>query len=130
MIEQTALVVSKWDYHAPADPNITESLILENTILDVMKKTAATKKGIACRFSTYFTLDKKDILEFVAENTYVIDFDEVIAEKDLFSMIRNTYKQVKETFDVRKLGTILQERSLNALDESKIDINAILPMVI
>jgi hypothetical protein len=129
MIEQTALVVSKWNYSPPKDLTEGNYPIIENTLLDVMRKTAPTKKGIACRFTAYFTIENIDVLEYVAENTYVIDFEEVIDERELLSMIRNTYNLFKEKFDVRKLGTVLQDKSLLALEESKINLDAILPLL-
>ncbi len=129
MIEQTALVVTQWEYNEPiAFPS--NAAISENTLLDVMKKRAPTKKGIACRFSSYFTIDNKDILTYVADNSYVIDLDEVIDEKELLSMIRNTYNQFKERFDMRKLGTVLQDITLKPLEENKIYVESILPMLV
>ncbi|MEO7263609.1 MAG: hypothetical protein ABIW38_01795 [Ferruginibacter sp.] len=129
MIEQTALVVTEWKYYGPDDfPD--DAAISENTLLDVMKKRAPTKKGIACRFSTYFSLNNKDILTYVADNSYVIDLDDVIDKKELLSMIRNTYNEFKERFDLRKLGTVLQDITLKPLEENKIHFESILPMLV
>jgi len=52
MIEQTDLIVTKWIYKLPsqlieeAEENLASSISF-----DVMKKRAADKKGIACRFT-------------------------------------------------------------------------------
>ena len=46
MIEQTPLVISEWNYHEPDPPG--EDVKFSTTIsLDVMKKRAGIKKGIA-----------------------------------------------------------------------------------
>jgi hypothetical protein len=44
-------------------------------------------------------------------------------------MIRNSYAKFKEKFDLRKLGTVLHDKSLTLLDESNIDLDAILPLL-
>ena len=95
-----------------------------------MKKRAPTKKGIACKFTCRFFSEGETILEYVGEDSYVIDFEEVIDKNELLKMIRNSYSKFKEKFDLRKMGTALQNRSLKALDETSIDIDAILPLLI
>ena len=94
-----------------------------------MKKRAATKKGIACRFSCRFVIENETILEYVAEDSYVIDLADKIDKNELLTMIRNSYSKFKEKFDLRKLGTVLQDKSIGALDETKIDLDAILPLL-
>jgi hypothetical protein len=94
-----------------------------------MKKQAPTKKGIACRFSCKFVLENETILEYVASDSYVIDLTDIIDQKELVTMIRNSYSKFKEKFDMRKLGTILQDTSLRALDVTNVDFDAILPLV-
>jgi hypothetical protein len=66
----------------------------------------------------------------VGEDSYVIDFDEVIDEHELLTMIRNSFSKFKDKFDFRKLATVLQNSSLNPLDESMINIAAILPLLV
>ena len=44
-------------------------------------------------------------------------------------MIRNSYSKFKEKFDFRKSGTVLQHKSEIALDETEIDLDAILPLL-
>lgn len=63
------------------------------------------------------------------EDSYVIDLADIIDKNELLTMIRNSNSKVKENFDLRKLGTVLQNKSLIALNESGIDLNAILPML-
>ncbi len=129
MIEQTELQVSKWDYVLPKDFNPSEGTIREHTKLDVMRKRAATKKGLACKFTSFFTIGNITILEYSAEHSYVIDLDEVIDRSELVSMIKNTHSQFSERFDLRKLGTALQDSSIREFEEDKYDINEILPLL-
>lgn len=129
MIEQTELVVTKWHYHPPVNSNEDGKKISNFTSLDVMKKRAGTKKGIACRFSCRFFIENETILEYVAEDSYVIDLADKIDKNELLTMIRNSYSKFKEKFDLRKFGTVLLNKSLSALDETKIDLAAILPLL-
>lgn len=126
MIEQTELIVSKWDYTPPVKPIEEEEKLTSFISFDVMKKRAATKKGIACRFSCRFDYDDENILEYVGEDSYVIDFEEVIDKNELHTMIRNTYSKFKEKFDLRKLGTVLQNKTLIGIDETKYDLDPVL----
>ena len=130
MIEQTELVVTEWHYHEPVITSKKEEKISQLISLDVMKKRAPTKKGIACKFTCRFFSEGETILEYVGEDSYVIDFEEVIDKNELLKMIRNSYSKFKEKFDLRKMSTALQNRSLKALDETSIDIDAILPLLI
>jgi len=45
-------------------------------------------------------------------------------------MIRNSFSKFNEKFELRKLGTLLQNKTLTAVDKSKIDLDAILPLLI
>lgn len=126
MIEQTELIVSKWNYTPPLKPIEEEEKLTSFISFDVMKKRAATKKGIACRFSCRFDYDDENILEYVGEDSYVIDFEDVIDKNELHSMIRNTYSKFKEKFDLRKLGTILQNKTLIGIDETRYDLDPVL----
>ncbi len=130
MIEQTEMMVTTWQYHPPAKPITAESRIVSAIGLDVMRKRASTKKGIACRFTCHFKIDDERVLEYVGENSYVIDFEEVIDQQELLRMIRNAYSNFKEKFDFRKLGTVLADKTMSPLNESEIDIDLILPMLI
>ena len=130
MIEQTELIVTEWHYYPPERAIDEKEFIDELTFLDVQKKRAPTKKGIAFRFSCRFTFENKIILNYVGEDSYVIDFDEVIDEHELLTMVRNSFSKFKDKFDFRKLATILQNRSLRPLDESMIDIASMLPLLV
>ena len=130
MIEQTNLIVTEWHYYPPGRVIDEKEFIDELTILDVQKKRASTKKGIAFRFSCRFTFENKLILNYVGEDSYVIDFDEVIDEKELLTMVRNSFSKFKDKFDFRKLPTVLQNRSLRPLDESMINIASMLPLLV
>ena len=129
MIEQTELIVTEWHYRPPVNSMETGEKISNFISLDIMKKRAGTKKGIACRFSCLFVIENETILEYVAENSYVIDMVDIIDKNELLKMIRNSYSQFKEKFDLRKSGTMLQNKSLKALDETEIDLDAILPLL-
>ncbi|MDP4283366.1 MAG: hypothetical protein Q8891_03010 [Bacteroidota bacterium] len=129
MIEQTELVVTEWNYNPPSIP-IEEPWKISNFItLDVMKKRASTKKGIACRFSCRFVFEQETILEYVAEDSYVIDLADIIDKNELLNMVRNSYSKFRDKFDLRKLGTILSDKSLRTLEENKIDLDAMLPLL-
>ena len=129
MIEQTPLVVTEWHYHPPVNA-VEDGKPISNLIsLEVMRKRVSTKKGIACRFTCRFITDDETILEYIAEDSYVIDLADIIDRNELMTMIRNSYSKFKEKFDLRKIGTVLQNRSLIALDESGINIDEILPML-
>jgi hypothetical protein len=126
MIEQTALIVSKWHYNPPVNDIEEEGKLTSFISLDVMKKRTATKKGIACRFTCEFVFEKQTILEYMGEDSYVIDLADVIDKKELQTMISNSYNKFKEKFDFRKLGTVLQDKSMLAFDEKKYDLDPIL----
>ena len=128
MIEQTELVVNVWEYNPPSQLIPTEQLSSTVT-LDVMKKRAAGKKGIACRFTCHFTFEGQTILQYVAGDTYVIDLADVIDMKELHTMIDNSYTKFKETFDIRKLGTVLQHKKLLPFDEKRYDLVPLLELL-
>ena len=130
MIEQTELIVTEWHYYPPGRAIDEKEFISELTTLDVQKKRAPTKKGIAFRFSCRFTFENKLILNYVGEDSYVIDFHEVIDEHELLTMVRNSFSKFKDRFDFRKLATVLQTRSLRPLDESMINIASMLPLLV
>lgn len=130
MIEQTEMEVSNWHYHPPTKPITEESKIKSVTNFDVMKKRASTKKGIACRFTCIFRIDGEFVLEYVGENSYVIDFEDVIDKTELLKMIRNAFAKYNEKFDFRKLGTVLSSTTLSPLNEYSIDLDAILPLLV
>lgn len=129
MIEQTELIVTNWNYQEPVKTTLQEIKISNTITLDVMKKRAGIKKGIACRFTCRFVTESETILEYVAENSYVIDLQDHIDTTELVRMIDNAYSKFKEKFDLRKFGTVLQNKSLSPLDQSTIDLDAVLPLL-
>ena len=127
MIEQTELIVSKWLYKPPVNSiDKNEEQLTSYISLDVMKKRTATKKGIACRFSCEFIFEKETILEYVAQDSYVIDWQDLIDKNELQTMIRNSYTKFKEKFDLRKLGTVLMHKTLLPFDETKYELDPVL----
>lgn len=129
MIEQTEMIVTAWDYHPPDNQSMTDEKMTSYITLDVMKKRASTKKGIACRFSCSFVFENETILDYVGEDSYVIDLQDIIDKNELLKMIRNSYNKFKEKFDFRKSGTVLHDKSLKALDEASIDLDQVLPLL-
>ena len=129
MIEQTELMVTQWYYTPPAEALDPREIVSNFTTLEVMKKRASNKKGIACRYSCRFVYKNHTILEYVGENSYVIDLSDTIDENELLRMLRNAYTKFDEKFQLRKIGTVLKEASLTPLDESSINLEAILPLL-
>jgi hypothetical protein len=102
MIEQTELIVTKWQYYPPVNPIEEEPEKLFSFIsLDVMKKSATTKKGIACRFTIRFVFENDTILEYVGEDSYVIDLQDILDKNELQRMIRNSYSKFKRNLSLR-----------------------------
>ena len=129
MIEQTEMLVTTWHYHPPSFPVTKDASIKSFTNFDVMRKRASTKKGIACRFTCHFTINEQLVLEYVGENSYVIDLEDVIDRQELLKMIRFAYTQFSDKFNFRKLGTVLADKTLSPLNESIIEIDTILPLL-
>jgi len=127
MIEQTELIVTKWLYHPPLNPIADKPEKLSSYVsFDVMKKKASTKKGIACRFTIRFVFENEMILEYIGEDSYVIDLQDVIDKNELQRMIRNSYSKFNEQFEFKKLGTVLRDKSLLPFDETKYDLDPVL----
>ncbi len=128
MIEQTEMIVANWYFHLLNISNSPEHLNNRTTI-DIMQKRNAIKKGIVCRLNCRFVNGEEPILDYVAEHSYVIDFDEIIGKNELLKMFRNSFANFEEKFEFRKLGTILQNEKLRPLDEGVIDLDAVLPLL-
>jgi|ERR1035437_4158304 hypothetical protein len=130
MIEQTELVVTEWKYNPPANPPEEGTTITKFIDFDVMRKRVSTKKGIACRFSCRFDAGNETILYYVGEDSYVIDLQDYIDLQELQTMIRNSYSKFTDKFEFNKLSTVLNNISLPPLDESLIDFDSILPLLV
>jgi hypothetical protein len=130
MIGQTELIVTEWHYHPPANAIGNGEKLISNVELAVMKKRAATKKGIACQFSCRFVFENETVLEYVGEDSNVIDMEDVIDKHELLNMILNSYSKFKQKFDLRKLSTVLRDKTLRSLDETLIDVDPILPLLV
>ena len=130
MIEQTELIVTKWQYNPPVNSIEMESEKLFSSVsFDVMKKRAATKKGIACRFTIRFVFENETILEYVGEDSYVIDLQDNIDIHELQRMIRNSFAKFNEKFELKKSGTVLSNKSLLSFDETKYDLDPVLKLL-
>ena len=128
MIEQTELVVNVWNYNPPSKP-IPPGELTSTVTLDVMKKRAADKKGIACRFTCQFIFEGEIILEYVAGDTYVIDLPDVIDRNELHTMINNSFAKFSAALEIRKLGTVLQDKALLPFDEKRYVLEPVLAML-
>ena len=129
MIEQTEMIVTEWKYSPPSGVPVVDKEIQSFTELDVMKKRASTKKGIAFRFTASFIFENKTILHYVGEDSYVIDFEDVVDRNELLRMIRNSFSKFSEKFELRKLNTVLHSKSIRPLDEYRINLDTILPLL-
>ena len=65
-------------------------------------------------------------MEYVGEDTYVIDLQDVIDKNELYNMIKNSFSKFKDKFDLRQLSTVLQYKTLAAIDEKKYDLDPVL----
>jgi hypothetical protein len=128
MIEQTELIITKWHSHLTNISN-NPGQLNNITTMEVMQKRNAIKKGLACRLSCRFANSEGPVLDYVAEHSYVIDFDEIIDRNELLKMFRNSFSNFEEKFEFRKLGTIVNNEKLRQMDETLIDVDAILPLL-
>jgi hypothetical protein len=124
MTEQTEMVVDEWIYIPPAT-EVPADKIKSNIELEVMRKDAPTKKGLACRFTCRFLHGEEALLLYVAQDSYVIDLDDKIEPIEVHRMIRNSFSKFNEKYEFRKLGTVLQNIPLPVFDERTLDINDI-----
>lgn len=128
MIEQTEMTITIWHFH-PQEKDVEIEYVSNFTTLEVMKKRAATKKGIACKLSCRFLYRTEPLLDFVGEHSYVIDLDDVVDMAELRKMIKNSFANFTEKFEFRKLGTAVQNCSLFPLDENNLNLDEILPLL-
>jgi len=129
LIEQTELLVTGWDYKEPGRTIGPNDTVENHLSIEVMKKRNSIKKGVAFRFRTLFIFENETILDYKGEDSYVIDFEDVVDKNEVTRMLRNTYSKFTEKFDFRKIGTALQSRSIRTLSESNVDIDAIVPLL-
>ena len=129
MTEQTEMVVTEWHFHNSTDAADSNN-ITNYTTLEVMKKRAATKKGIACKLRCRFMNGEEPVLDYTAEHSYVIDLEDTIDKNELLKMLRNSFTNFNEKFEFRKLGTVLHDKKLTPLDETNINLDAIIPLLI
>ncbi|HEX6333250.1 MAG TPA: hypothetical protein VFZ78_03425 [Flavisolibacter sp.] len=128
MIEQTELVVDEWIYN-PADFQPGASPVDSHLELEVMRKSAPTKKGLACRFTCRFVSGGHTLLLYVAQDSYVIDLTDRIDRDEVQRMIKNTYDKFREKYDFRKLGTVLNDVPMKEFDEKSMDVHDIVHML-
>jgi hypothetical protein len=128
MIEQTDLVLDEWVYIPPTALDSMDKITSDLT-LEVMKKMARSKKGLACRFTCRFVNGNDPILLYIAQDSYVIDLEDKIDATEIRRMIANSYSKFKEKYEFRKLGTVLHNTPLTAFDENNLDISEILSLL-
>ena len=124
MIEQTDLVVDEWIYLPPAIVENAEA-ISSDVSLQVQRKSASTKKGLACRFTCVIQYQSTVILSFIAQDSYVIDLDDVVEADEVRRMIKNSYSKFKEKYNFKRLGTVLQDIELGEYNEQILDVEEI-----
>lgn len=129
MTEQTEMMVTTWRFYT-SDNDVEIGKLTNFTTLDVMKKRAPTKKGLACRLSCRFMNGNDTVLDYIAEHSYVIDLEDKIDKNELRKMLMNSFSNFEEKFDFIKLGTILQNEHLNAPDKNSINLDPILPLLV
>ena len=129
MTEQTEMIVTTWRFYT-SDNDVEIGKLTNFTTLDVMKKRAPTKKGLACRLSCRFMKGNDTVLDYIAEHSYVIDLEDKIDKNELWKMLMNSFSNFEEKFDFIKLGTILQNEHLNAPDKNSINLDPILPLLV
>lgn len=129
MTEQTEMMVTTWRFYT-SDNDVEIGKLTNFTTLDVMKKRAPTKKGLACRLSCRFMKGNDTVLDYIAEHSYVIDLEDKIDKNELWKMLMNSFSNFEEKFDFIKLGTILQNEHLNAPDKNSINLDPILPLLV
>jgi len=129
LIEQTELLVTGWDYKEPAREIAPDDSVENHLSIEVMQKRNSIKKGVAFRFRTLFIFENETILDYTGEDSYVIDFEDVVDKNEVSRMLRNTYSKFTEKFDFRKIGTALRNRSIRTLNESAVDVDAIIPLL-
>ena len=129
MVEQTPLVLVEWIYLDPGIINNEKDVIANTTAFEVMKKLKGNKKGLACRFGTLITVNGKIYLNFIAEDSYVIDMADIIDRKELITMISNSYSKFEAEFNKRKFTTAFISYSLGPFYAEKVDLDTILPLL-
>ena len=75
-------------------------------------------------------LGEESILIYIAEDSYVIDLEDIIDKSELTTMLRNSFNKFKERFDLQKLGTVLQNHSISPIDERKINFDVLLSILV
>ena len=129
MIEQTPLVVVEWIYLDPGIIDKEKDVIANSTSFEVMKKLKGDKKGLACRFGTLVTVNGKIYLNFIAEDSYVIDMADIVDRKELITMITNSYSKFEAEFNKRKFTTAFISYTLSPFYAEKVDVDTILPLL-
>jgi hypothetical protein len=126
MIEQTDLVINEWIYMPPTD---REGKVSSTLVLEVMRKSAPGKKGLACRFTCRFVNGSDTVLLYIAEDSYVIDLEDKVDRNEVLKMLRNSYSKLKEKYEFRILGTALQNTPIPPLQEMNLDVEAIVHLL-
>ena len=129
MIEQTPLVTVEWIYLDPGIINKEKDVVTNTTSFEVMKKSKGDKKGLACRFGTLVKVNDKIYLNFIAEDSYVIDMADVIDKKELTTMISNSHSKFEAEFNKRKFTTAFISYTLSPFYVEKVDFDAMLPLL-
>jgi hypothetical protein len=129
MIEQTPLVLVEWIYLDPGVVDKEKDRVANSTSFEVMKKRKGNKKGLSCRFSTLVKVNDKIYLNYIAEDSYVIDLTDNVDRNELVTMITNSYGKFEAEFNKRKFTTAFISYTLSPFNVHGVDFGAILPLL-
>ena len=129
MIEQTPLAVVEWIYLDPGVIDKENDRVANSTSFEVMKRRKGDKKGISCRFSSQVKVNDKIYLNYIAEDSYVIDLADNVDKNELVTMISNSYGKFEAEFNKRKFTTAFISYNLSPFNVHGVDLAAILPLL-
>jgi len=129
MIEQTPLKVVEWIYLDPGVIDKEKDPVANSTSFDVMKQRKGDKKGLSCRFSTQVKVNDKIYLNYIAEDSYVIDLADNVDRAELVTMVTNSYGKFEAEFNKRKFTTAFISYTLSPFNVNLVDFAAILPLL-
>lgn len=121
MIEQTPIEVTTWTYIPPPNDVLLEEQLNSHIEMQVMKKRNEAKKGLAIRFICKFRTGETPLLDYVAGDSYLMDFDDVVDMSELMTMVHNSYQKFCQAFDLRKGTTVLGGKSLMPFNDRDYD---------
>lgn len=129
MIEQTPIEVTIWTYIPPPNGVLLEEQLNSHIEMQVMKKRNEAKKGLAIRFICKFKTGQDPLLEYIAGDSYLMDFDDQVDRSELMTMVHNSYQKFCTAFDLRKGTTVLGNKSLLPFNDHDYDWEPVLDLL-